>query len=226
MFGNKISDPYTITENLLNLENLKALWLNDNPIEELCHNFDEIGEFLKSLEVINSKFTSRSGEWALLFCCRDQGIKNLKDIKYLDLSGRNFLKIKDLIVFDLLINLETLDISDHKNLLSQSEEEKGTVETVIEGQKFEKTGAFHTLDQFLKVVPQIKHLKCDDDVAEYLIEKSQNDLLSSLLPNLQTINKISIGGSFKDYKLEKEVKYILEHVWKFSNSCCRDLADS
>jgi tubulin--tyrosine ligase-like protein 12 len=74
LFGNNISDPHTVTDNLLKFEHLKALWLNDNPIEESCHNFDEIGEFLKSIEIINSKFTSRAGEWALMFCAKDQGV--------------------------------------------------------------------------------------------------------------------------------------------------------
>ena len=150
LFGNKISDPYTVTDNLLKLEHLKALWLNDNPIEELCHNFDEIGEFLKNLEIINSKFTSRAGEWAMKYCCKDQNIKDLSDIEYLDLSSRDFLKMKDLNIFGRMTKLQTLDISDHKTLLSKATEAKGTVETEIEGQKFEQTGASHTLDEFFK----------------------------------------------------------------------------
>ena len=218
LFGNKISDPYTVTDNLVKLENLKALWLNDNPIEQMCHNFDEIGEFLKSLEIINSKFTSKAGKWALLFCCKDQNIENFVDVKYLDLSGRDFLKIEDLTVFDEMVNLETLDISDHKNLLTAQSEEKGKVEKEIEGQKFEETGNFHTLDQFLKTVPQIKHLVCDDDVVEYIIKLNNESTLKDLLPNLQTVNKIGIQVSIDDYKTEKEVQEVLSRLWRYANT--------
>lgn len=217
LFGNKISDPYTVTDNLLKFENLKALWLNDNPIEDYCHNFDEIGEFLKSLEIINSKFTSKAGEWALLFCCREQGVTSLDEIRHLDLSSREFLKIKDLSIFEKLTNLETIDISDHKHLLKTSPEEaKGTEEKEIEGQKFEVTGYFHTIEEFFKVVPQIKGIFCDDDMAEYFIDKNNAGSLKDMLPNLETINKIPIPSSWDDYKVEKEIQYILKHIWKYA----------
>ena len=216
LFGNKISDPYTVTDNLLKYENLKALWLNDNPIEELCHNFDEIGEFLKSLEIINSKFTSKAGEWAILFSCRDQGIDKLEDIKYLDLSSREVLKMKDLSVFDKLTKLETLDISDHKNLLkSDTEETKGTETKEIEGQSFDLTGYSHAFSEFIGKVSKIKNIICDDDVAEHFIDLQKQGKLIEMLPNLQTINKIPVPSSFDEYKVEKEVKYILEHIWKY-----------
>lgn len=39
LWGNKILDPNNITEILMKLPNLKALWLNDNPCENNCANF-------------------------------------------------------------------------------------------------------------------------------------------------------------------------------------------
>ena len=39
LWGNKILDPNNITEILMKLPNLKALWLNDNPVETNCANF-------------------------------------------------------------------------------------------------------------------------------------------------------------------------------------------
>lgn len=217
LFGNKISDPYTVTDNLLKLEHLKALWLNDNPIEEYCHNFDEIGEYLKSLEIINSKFTSRAGEWALLFCCKSQAVSSLEEITYLDLSSRDFLKMKDLSIFDRLKKVETLDISDHKTLLKSLEEEvKGTEVKEDEGQQYEVTGYHHTLIDFFHKVPQVKKIVCDDDVAEFLIEENNSGKLKEYLPNLDTINRIPIPKSYNDYKVEKEVQYILDNVWKYA----------
>jgi tubulin--tyrosine ligase-like protein 12 len=54
------------------LPNLRALWLNGNPVVDSCVNFDSIGEFMPKLEILNSKFTSKAGEWALLYYARDQ----------------------------------------------------------------------------------------------------------------------------------------------------------
>ena len=219
LFGNRITDPYTVSQNLLKFEHLKALWLNDNPIEENCHNFDEIGEFLPALEIINSKFTSKAGEWALNFCVKDQKKAKLEDVTHLDLSSREFLKMKDLTVLDRLKNVETLDISDHKYLLtSLKEESKGTEEKEFEGQKFELTGYFHNLNEFLSKFPKIKHILCDDDVVEYFIDLSNAGTLQEILPNLKTLNKTPIPASFSDYKLDKEVKYIMDHLWKYANT--------
>ena len=217
LYGNRISDPYTVTENLLKLENLKALWLNDNPIEETCHNFDEIGEYLKSLEIINSKFTSKAGEWALLFCCKDQKIDSLDKIEYLDLSSREFLKIKDLSIFEKLTSLHTVDIRDHKNLIkSSSEEAKGTQEKEIEGQTFEVTGYSHSLVDFFHTIPQIQNLICEDDVAEFITDNFKAGKLEELLPNLKTVNNVKITKSFNDYKVDKEVQTIMKDLWKFA----------
>ena len=217
LYGNRISDPYTVTENLLKLENLKALWLNDNPIEETCHNFDEIGEYLKSLEIINSKFTSKAGEWALLFCCKDQKINSLDKIEYLDLSSREFLKIKDLSIFEKLTSLHTVDIRDHKNLIkSSSEEAKGTQEKEIEGQTFEVTGYSHSLVDFFYTIPQIQNLICEDDVAEFITDNFKAGKLEELLPNLKTVNNVKITKSFNDYKVDKEVQTIMKDLWKFA----------
>lgn len=219
LFGNKLHDPYTITDNLGKMEDLKALWLNDNPIEDNCHNFDEIGEFFQKLEIINSKFTSKAGEWAVLFCCKDQKVDKLEDIEYLDLSGREFLKMKDITLLERLTSLKTIDISDHKYLLSSlTEEILGTAELEHEGQKFEVTSHSHNFNQFMSKIPQVKNIICDDEVAEHIIKENNAGRLSDVLPNLKTINGFSIPSSFKDYKVEMEIKYIMKHLWKFTNS--------
>jgi tubulin--tyrosine ligase-like protein 12 len=71
LFNNGVENPGEITSLLYQLPNLKALWLQGNPVVENCVNFNQIGEFLPSLEIINSKFTSRAGEWAMLFYAKD-----------------------------------------------------------------------------------------------------------------------------------------------------------
>ena len=54
LWGNKIHNPNDITEILMKLPNLKALWLNDNPVADNCANFNVIGELFDKLEIFNS----------------------------------------------------------------------------------------------------------------------------------------------------------------------------
>ena len=64
----------------------------------------------------------------------------------------------------------------------------------------------------------IKHLICDDDIVEYLIDRKNNGSLSEILPHLQTVNRLNLQTSFADYKIEKEIQYIMKHVWKYANT--------
>lgn len=59
------------------LPNLKALWLNGNPVVDNCVNFNQIGEVMPSLEILNSKFTSKAAHWAMLYYARDQKVTNV-----------------------------------------------------------------------------------------------------------------------------------------------------
>lgn len=91
LFGNKIENPGQITTFLMPLPNLKALWLNGNPVVDNCVNFETIGEMMPSLEILNSKFTAKAGRWALLFYAKDQGVIDINQIRELDLTGKGVL---------------------------------------------------------------------------------------------------------------------------------------
>ena len=54
LFGNLIENPNDIAEVLVPLPNLRALWLNDNPVVETCSNFSMIAESMPKLEILNS----------------------------------------------------------------------------------------------------------------------------------------------------------------------------
>ena len=71
LFGNEIENPNEIAELLVPLPNLKALWLNENPVVEACTNFNSISELMEKLEIINSSLTTRAGEWAMLFYAKE-----------------------------------------------------------------------------------------------------------------------------------------------------------
>lgn len=121
LFNNNIENPGEITTLLERVPHLKGMWVQGNPVVDNCVNFNSIGELFGELEIINSKFTSRSGEWALLYLARDQKPSNLGEIRALDLSGKGVLYVKDISVFEKLTSMNTLDISDHPELLLTDE---------------------------------------------------------------------------------------------------------
>lgn len=121
LWSNKIEKPTMITEVLMKLPNLKALWLNDNPVQANCANFNIIGNHFDKLEIFNSALTAKAGEWALLFYARDTGAKRLEDIAHLDLSGKNLLMVDDLEFLNRLTSLKTLDISNNIDMYKPTE---------------------------------------------------------------------------------------------------------
>ena len=73
---------------------------------ENCVNFNQIGEFLPSLEIINSKFTSKAGEWTMLFYAKDQNVESIEEIRSLDLSFKGILHMRDISIFERMKSLE------------------------------------------------------------------------------------------------------------------------
>ncbi|CAN4109986.1 unnamed protein product [Withania somnifera] len=110
--GNNLRDVEVVSKEVTRLNNLKALWLNNNPILEhrqvvkssvtgpVEHNSEAaIIQACPDLEICNSKFTSNYGEWALGFCggiydednagCAHQRDHPLESVTSLDLSNRS-----------------------------------------------------------------------------------------------------------------------------------------
>lgn len=97
--GNNLSDVEVVSKEVTRLNNLKALWLNNNPVLENSNSEAAIIQGCPSLEICNSKFTSNYGEWALGFCggiydkdnadCAHQRDHPLETVTSLDLSNRS-----------------------------------------------------------------------------------------------------------------------------------------
>ncbi|XP_015082674.1 tubulin--tyrosine ligase-like protein 12 [Solanum pennellii] len=97
--GNNLSDVEVVSKEVTRLNNLKALWLNNNPFLENSNSEAAIIQGCPSLEICNSKFTSNYGEWALGFCggiydkdnadCAHQRDHPLESVTSLDLSNRS-----------------------------------------------------------------------------------------------------------------------------------------
>ncbi len=58
LFDNQIMNPKFIVDCLVPLPNLKALWLNNNPVVDACSNFHAISELMPNLEICNSVLTA------------------------------------------------------------------------------------------------------------------------------------------------------------------------
>jgi hypothetical protein len=127
LMDNFIINPKDITEFLVDLPNLKALWMNNCPVVEACANFEAIADLMPVCEIINSQLTSKAGEWAFLTIAKESGAKTLEEITTLDLSGRKVMHMKSAEVFGKLKNLKKLDITDHEELF-MCEEKKEQVE--------------------------------------------------------------------------------------------------
>ncbi|KAM6583596.1 hypothetical protein CsatB_010598 [Cannabis sativa] len=100
--GNKIENIDVAVQEVTKLKNLRALWLNNNPVVQKRGDqlTDRVLQELPNLEIYNSKFTPNYGEWALGYCGdvydkenpgsgRPQDDPSLHRITSLDLSLRN-----------------------------------------------------------------------------------------------------------------------------------------
>jgi len=114
LFGNLIENPNELAELLVPLPNLKALWLNGNPVVDNCSNFSTIGDLMPKLEILNSQLTHRAGEWAMLFYAKTQtGATSLETVERLDLSGKGILFMESAEILGRMTSLKKLNICDH-----------------------------------------------------------------------------------------------------------------
>ncbi|XP_058080681.1 uncharacterized protein LOC131228849 [Magnolia sinica] len=100
LWGNKLKHIETVAREITRCRNLRAVWMNDNPVMQNCDSqaVHAILEGVPTLEVYNSRFTSNFGEWALGFCggiygndkpCSSQNTDHpLEGITNLNLSSR------------------------------------------------------------------------------------------------------------------------------------------
>ncbi|EOY30254.1 hypothetical protein QUC31_020351 [Theobroma cacao] len=98
--GNKLENTEKLVQEVTKFKNLKALWLNNNPVLEKSDGGmeDAILRGCPKLEIYNSRFTRNFGEWALGFCADVYGKDNpgnshhgdlaLQSVTSLDVSNR------------------------------------------------------------------------------------------------------------------------------------------
>ena len=192
LYGNELTNPAEITNTLMKLPNLKALWLNDNPVEKNCANFNIIGDHFDKLEIFNSQLTTKAGEWAMLFYAKDSGAKKIEDITKLDLSGKNLLQVDDISFLKKMTSLHHLDISDNVDMYKPSAMLQAEAQKNAEGsgQAFDFKDNKHQRDYFLSLLDPLEHLVCDIILEVYILEMRPK---KNYLPNLKSINRVSIN---------------------------------
>ncbi|KAF8718184.1 hypothetical protein HU200_025675 [Digitaria exilis] len=118
LWGNKLQDAEKVMQEIRKCPKLKALWLNENPA--LGKGIDKaVLDGLSDLEIYNSHFTSKAGEWALSFCadivgadnpCSSVESKMLESIVTIDLSDRCIHKLPEAFSPDKFPSLSKLNI--------------------------------------------------------------------------------------------------------------------
>lgn len=218
LWGNEILNPNDIATILMKLPNLKALWLNGNPVETNCSNFNIIGDHFDKLEIFNSQLTVKAGEWAMLFYARESGAKKLEDIKALDLKGKNLLAVDDISFLKRMTSLRVLDISDNLDMYKPKamREQEAMQAAAGSGQSFEFRENKHERDFFLEHLDSVEHLICDIMLEAYILEMRPK---RNYLPNLKTINRVSIAeADLGKRTVEKKVLGQIDNLWRYAGS--------
>lgn len=191
LMNNALFDPNDITKVLMTLPNLKACWVNDNPVATNCSNFNVIGDHFDKLEIFNSSLTEKAGEWAMLFYARGSGAKTLEEITSIDLSGKNLLMVTDLSFLKKMTNLRTLDISDNVDMYKPKAMLEAEAQKAAEGsgQSFDFLDNKHDRNELLNSIPSVEHLICDIMLEAYILDTREH---YKFLPNLKSINRVGL----------------------------------
>ncbi|CAL2274533.1 unnamed protein product [Prunus armeniaca] len=187
--GNKLENVEVVVQEVTKFKNLRALWLNNNPVVQNCGDelADKVLRELPNLEIYNSKFTSNYGEWALGFCggvydkenpgSVDQPDNTLKQVTDLDLSNRFIHNL-----FNKAFTPLQLPCLSYLNL---------------RGNPLEET-AVGDLLQLLRNFPSLQSLEVDIPGP---LGESAVQILESL-PNLSVLNGVNAS---KIFETEKDV---------------------
>jgi len=116
LWSNKIANYDNLVVRLKLIPNLKAVWLNDNPVSEPSDFVEKLYKDLPSLQIINKELTPSSTDWVLKVLCRANIDIPLNEILSLDLSGRHIEYFRPEFL-ELLPKLREIDISNNEHLV-------------------------------------------------------------------------------------------------------------
>ena len=71
LWSNQIANYEQTVGKLKELPNLKAVWLNENPVAEEPDFYARLLADLPNLQIINKQLTPKATDWVLQVICRD-----------------------------------------------------------------------------------------------------------------------------------------------------------
>ncbi|EGR30458.1 tubulin-tyrosine ligase family protein, putative [Ichthyophthirius multifiliis] len=187
LFDNKIESLDLVRETLKKLKNLKALFLNYNPVSELEGFFEIISTEFPNIEVLNSKLTQNATDFGLKFCSYNYNLdKSLKIktemVKKLNLKKRNLFNLNNFDVFLQFKNLQSIDLTQNERISKEK------------------------IKVLLEKCPKLENLNIDFEIELQIWEKGET-------LNLKSINDRDLKYQ-KPLENEPKIVFIIKNIWK------------
>ena len=230
---NKIQNIFFIEDILEKNKNIKALWCSGNPFCEVNEEYEKDFENkFSNLEIINRKFTKNASKWSIELILDDSIANNdnkdkiyYKEYdnlygqrKFLDLSGRDPLNIKDYSIFSKVNKYKILGIDITDNDYDFSNEE--------------------TKNKFIKFLEgftnDLEYLTVDDNDDIFNMEESNEqdgynifmdkELLKEINKKIKYINGISINtilsrnDKYENLIQLKRENYVHKYMWAINRT--------
>ena len=230
---NKIQNIFFIEDILEKNKNIKALWCSGNPFCEVNEEYEKDFENkFSNLEIINRKFTKNASKWSIELILDDSIANNDNKDKiyykeydnlygqrrFLDLSGRDPLNIKDYSIFSKVNKYKILGIDITDNDYDFSNEE--------------------TKNKFIKFLEgftnDLEYLTVDDNDDIFNVEESNEqdgynifmdkELLKEINKKIKYINGISINtilsrnDKYENLIQLKRENYVHKYMWAINRT--------
>ena len=230
---NKIQNIFFIEDILEKNKNIKALWCSGNPFCEVNEEYEKDFENkFSNLEIINRKFTKNASKWSIELILDDSIANNDNKDKiyykeydnlygqrrFLDLSGRDPLNIKDYSIFSKVNKYKILGIDITDNDYDFSNEE--------------------TKNKFIKFLEgftnDLEYLTVDDNDDIFNMEESNEqdgynifmdkELLKEINKKIKYINGISINtilsrnDKYENLIQLKRENYVHKYMWAINRT--------
>ena len=231
--SNKIENISLIEQILEKNKNIKALWCSENPFCDTNENYEnDFEKKYTNLEIINRKLTENATKWSIELIIADsisnENNKN-KEIyedydklygqkRFLDLSGRDPLRVKNYSIFSEITNYKIfgVDISDNDYDFSKEEYKNKLIKFI---QSFPKDLEYLTLDD----TDDIFDINEQVELKEYNIMMDK-ELLKKLNTKIKYINGISINtilsrnDKYENLLQLKRENYVHKYMWAINRT--------
>ena len=231
--SNKIENIALIEEILEKNKNIKALWCSENPFCDANENYEiDFEKKFNNLEIINRKLTENATKWSIELIIADsisnENNKNKEfyedydelygQKRFLDLSGRDPLKVKNYSIFNEITNYKIfgVDISDNDYDFSKEEYKNKLIKFI---ESFQNDLEYLTVDD----TDDIFDMNEQVDLKEYNI-MMDTELLKKLNTKIKYINGISIktilsrNDKYEKLLQLKRENYVHKYMWAINRT--------